>query len=128
LRLTEKGPYEGEVADLEHCRKADDGAMPWLKVDLDENTGFVYAMASVPGCKGQDVSIGLEPEWLAILAQRDVRPPQEAGGAENGAPEQTFCVMSLPAEVNPVDAIAVLAKGVLAIRMRKASGLQECRR
>jgi HSP20 family molecular chaperone IbpA len=108
--------------------------MPWLSVDLDETERFVYALACVPGYSGKDVSIGLEPGWLAILAQREAarhkatdaawRFAAESLGARESAtvPEQTFCVMSLPAEVNPVGSIAVLAKGVLGIRMPKARG------
>jgi HSP20 family molecular chaperone IbpA len=110
-RLIGEKPLRGEVQErqgVEDCRKAEDRWMPWLMVDLGESEQFVYALASVPGYAGKDLSIGLEAGWLAILAQR-----------ENGDPVQTFCVMSLPAEVNPVHSIAVLAKGVLGIRMPK---------
>ena len=113
--------------------------MPWLVVDLGESEQFVYALASVPGYAGKDLSIGLEAGWLAILAQRengdlDRDPGRRAGTADcarasgqqssskvaDNRPEQTFCVMSLPSEVNPTNSIAVLAKGVLGIRMPKA--------
>ena len=115
-------------------RSARDRWMPWLAVDLDENEQFVYALASVPGYAGSDVLIGLEAGWLAILAQRKTdgpleRTPSKDGarscvkgrsGAAEAAPAHTFCVMSLPAEVNPIQSVAVLAKGVLGIRMPKA--------
>ena len=114
-------------------------------VDVDESEGFVYALASVPGYASRDVLIGLEPGWLAILAQRVEYYPragtggiasaretaafeEELCGQGESAPVQTFCVMSLPSEVNPLDSIAVLAKGVLGIRMRKAPGRIERRR
>jgi HSP20 family molecular chaperone IbpA len=119
---------------VEHCRTAEDRRMPWLNVDLGETDRFVYALASVPGYMGKNVSIGLEPGWLAILAQREgdelngtvcANGAQGAGQRNEGGTgiteaEQTFCVVALPAEVNPLDSIAVLAKGVLGIRMPKA--------
>ncbi len=118
---------------VENCRRADERRLPWLSVDLGETDRFVYALASVPGYIGKNVSIGLEPGWLAILAQRegDELAGFCAKGAQGAAQrndertvikeaEQTFCVVALPAEVNPVDSIAVLAKGVLGIRMPKA--------
>jgi HSP20 family molecular chaperone IbpA len=119
---------------FQDCRKAREKWMPWLVVDFSESERFVYALASVPGYAGRDVSVGLEPLWLAILAQREKDDPRDANvtensawnsgkacsAAENAALVQTFCVMSLPAEINPVDSIAVLAKGILGIRMPKA--------
>ena len=141
-RLIGEKPLWGEVQDgqdVEDCRKAEDRWMPWLMVDLGESERFVYALASVPGDAGKDLSIGLEAGWLAILAQRensdrdrDLGRRADAADCARGSgqpssskvtdtrPEQTFCVMSLPAEVNPTNSIAVLAKGVLGIRMPKA--------
>lgn len=141
-RLIGEKPLWGDVQEwqgVEDCREAEDRWMPWLTVDLGESEQFVYALASVPGYAGKDLSIGLEAGWLAILAQRDngdrdrnverradaadcarASGQQSSSKAGDNRPEQTFCVMSLPAEVNPTNSIAVLAKGVLGIRMPKA--------
>jgi len=139
-RLIGEKPLWGEVQEWqggEDCREAEDRWMPWLMVDLGESEQFVYALASVPGYAGKDLSIGLEAGWLAILAQRENgdrdrdQGRADAAGCARGSgqassskvtdtrPEQTFCVMSLPADVNPTNSIAVLAKGVLGIRMPK---------
>jgi HSP20 family molecular chaperone IbpA len=144
-RLIGEKPVSSEIQEwpgLEERRKAEDQGMPWLTVDLGESDRFVYALASVPGYLGRNVLIGLEPGWLAVLAQRekgDARTKCHAGGRPGATgcvrmpdnessevadtnPEQTFCVMSLPVEVNPVHSIAILAKGILGIRMPKARG------
>jgi HSP20 family molecular chaperone IbpA len=115
-----KSPARSAVA-----QESADHRMPWLSVDFHESEQFVYALASVWGYAGRNLLIGLEPGWLAILAHRPWLA-WEAASNHGWAPTdhvgtlQTFCVISLPAEVNPVNSIAVLAKGLLGIRMPKA--------
>jgi hypothetical protein len=102
-----------------------DHRMPWLSVAVHESEQFVYALASVRGYAGRNLLIGLEPGWLAILAHRPWLAWEATSNrgwtpTDHAGTVQTFCVISLPAEVNPVNSIAVLAKGVLGIRMPKA--------
>ncbi len=130
-------------AQPEDLRRMERELMPWLTVNFEESDGFVRALASAPGFKGADIRVGVEPFWLAILANReDEESPNgcgphpamviEAAKREGGimtenadsharSPSQTFCVLSLPAEVNPYQSIAVLANGLLAIRMPKVN-------
>jgi len=53
--------------------------------------------------------------------------PSEGNGldpVQTGAPSQLFCVMELPAEVDPARSVAVLANGLLGIRMPKRPPVQ----
>ncbi|MGH9690033.1 MAG: hypothetical protein ACRD4C_02820 [Candidatus Acidiferrales bacterium] len=135
----------------EDARRIEREVMPWLTVNFEESDGFVRALASARGFRGSDIRVGVEPFWLAILANRedeespdgcgfhptmDLPSARREGGSimtetadsHARAPSQTFCVLSLPAEVNPIQSIAVLANGLLAIRMPKAKSGYSLRR
>jgi HSP20 family molecular chaperone IbpA len=177
--------------ELEDWLCAERELLSELELDCEESGEFVRAMGSVPGFTGEDISIGIEPHWLVILARREpgaddrrvdtvdghadvtsrseepkrrtrrktVRTEATAGiGAEpiepvrgtartsgdgnlnkpedatthldgdsrrdtapgsDQMPLQMFCVVELPAEVDPSRSIAVLANGLLGIRMPK---------
>jgi hypothetical protein len=113
-----------ECAVGEDACKARNQKIPWLMVDVQSADRFIYALASVPRCAAKDVSIGLEPGWLAILAEPEdfVRASGERAraGGETAAEGPMFCLMSLPSEIDPLETMVVLAKGILGIRMRKA--------
>ena len=104
-------------------------------IDLQETDDFLYAVASVPGATAARVSLGIESQWLVIL----VRPPADASDAKaaprsaspapvrSGATHppaderraKTVCVLGLPCLVDAPRSLAVLADGVLGIRMAK---------
>ena len=109
-----------------------------IPVDLEDAPAYVSALACVPAQCAADVEVGIEARWLAILARRgateDARvdfPPDSSqawlpencaaveGAAPDGSPFQIFCVVELPAEVDPASSIAVLSNGLLGIRMIK---------
>jgi HSP20 family molecular chaperone IbpA len=183
--------------ELEDWLCAERELLSELELDCEESGEFVRAMGSVPGFTGEEISIGIEPHWLVILARRESggddrrvdtvdghadgtprsqepkRSPkrksvrmEETGGAgaepiepvrgatrtcgdgklskpENATtfldgdsrpdtgpgpdqmPSQMFCVVELPAEVVPSRSIAVLANGLLGIRMPKKLTIDE---
>jgi HSP20 family molecular chaperone IbpA len=181
--------------ELEDWLCAERELLSELELDCEESSEFVRAMGSVPGFTGEEISIGIEPHWLVILARRDSggddrrvstvdgdadvtsRSPEpkrargrktvrtEAAGGmgakpikPDGAtptcggnlskpadattlldgdlrpdtapdpdpmPLQMFCVVELPAEVDPSRSIAVLANGLLGIRMPKKLTIDE---
>jgi HSP20 family molecular chaperone IbpA len=130
-----------------------------LELDCAESQDFVRAMGSVPGFTGEEISIGIEPHWLVVLARREsggddrrfntldgnadgisysTEPIEPVGGAlvdgdsrpdtstaPDQMPLQMFCVVELPAEVDPSRSIAVLANGLLGIRMPKKLTIDE---
>lgn len=95
-----------------------------IAVDIEEEPQHISALASVPvGCAA-DVKVGVESRWLVILAPAPTAEDPEANGASGEAshpecPPRRFNVVELPAEVDPASSVAVLSRGILAIRMMK---------
>jgi HSP20 family molecular chaperone IbpA len=97
-------------------------------VNIHEANGFVYALASVPGTTAAQLTVGVESSWLVILA-RHASHVQSASVSHTGAikwshgederPAKSVCVLELPADVDALRSIAVLADGLLGIRMPK---------
>jgi HSP20 family molecular chaperone IbpA len=97
-------------------------------VNVHEANGFVYALASVPGTTAAQLSVGVESSWLVILA-RHAAHARSASVSHTGAikwsageddrPAKSVCVLELPAEIDAVRSIAILADGLLGIRMPK---------
>jgi HSP20 family molecular chaperone IbpA len=154
--FVERGERPG--GELEDWLIAERELLSELEMDFEESGGFVRALGSVPGFTGGEVSIGIEPHWLLVLARHEsgdnserveIRPgPMARLGTATRTPDdgsllplvdrtatldgdarpdsppaytplQMFCVLELPAEVDPARSIAVLANGLLAIRMPK---------
>jgi HSP20 family molecular chaperone IbpA len=88
--------------------------LPELAAHVSQSDGIVYALASMPGVTAAEISVGVESRWLVILAH--------SNGSER-SPAQSFCVIELPAAVDPALSVAVLSEGLLAIRMPKAAAL-----
>lgn len=98
--------------ELEDWLNAERELLLPIQVDFEESEDFVYAMAHAPGFAGADVEVGIEAGWLSILASRESEEETDAA--------QGFCILPLPAEVDPDRSIAVLGDGLLGIRMPKA--------
>lgn len=105
-----------------------------LAVDISESENIVSVLASVPGFLAEEIDIGVESGWLIILGRRSrqtgpsdaenrLDPSPLASGPANGpSPPQIECIFSvipLPADVDPTRCDAVLADGLLGIRMPK---------
>lgn len=106
-------------------------------VDLQESNDFIYALASVPGATAARISIGIESRWMVILVRQPREHPQMVPASEQRSsdPESdqqrrgdssqedrrptSVCVLGLPAAVDGARSIAVVANGILGIRMAK---------
>jgi HSP20 family molecular chaperone IbpA len=140
------GPRPG--GELEDWLKAERQLLLNFPIDLAETDDFIYALASVPGATASRLSLGIESRWMVILVRapqdepRSTPPPaqsakaarvprrsrrKESQRAESRAPApvpderraKSVCVMGLPCAVDAARSIAVLADGVLDIRMAK---------
>lgn len=120
-------------AELEDWLAAERELLSPITVDFQESEGFIHALAAAPCFSRARVDVSIEPHWLAILAERDANSsfgeePRAASASDPAArkpaavpPLQAFCIVQLPAIVVPKDSIAVLADGILGIRMPKAA-------
>jgi len=86
--------------------------LPSLPTNVKESGDFVYALASVPGAAVTEIAVGVESHWLVILVGTN---------AKVHSATHSFCVLELPAKVDPERSIAILTDGMLAIRMQKLS-------
>jgi HSP20 family molecular chaperone IbpA len=84
--------------------------LPSLPTHVKEHGDCVYALTSVPGAAAGEISVGVESHWLVILVGSD---------GTSGSTTHSFCVLELPADVDPAQSFAILADGLLAIRMKK---------
>jgi len=109
-KFLDRGASPG--SELEDWLSAERELLQPIAVDLDESEEFVRALAAAPCFPGADVEVSVEPRWLAILAR--------AKSPEDPPVARAFCILQLPAEVVPGRSVAVLAGGILGIRMPKA--------
>jgi HSP20 family molecular chaperone IbpA len=86
--------------------------LPSLPTNVKERGDFVYALASVQGADASEIAVGIESHWLVILVGSD---PMKHSVTHS------FCVLELPAKVDPERSVAILSDGMLAIRMKKLS-------
>jgi HSP20 family molecular chaperone IbpA len=173
----ERGARRG--GELDDWLTAERELLPQLPVTIEDSNGVLYAMATIPGSMNVDLSVGLDPRWLVILARRrepmngeregelnprkfsNDDPPSAAtiglrlaqvkrnglrslpsrhsrreapGRAKTPSAEmmrisrdraRTACVLELPAPIDTTRSLAVLADGLLAIRMPKETSAKQ---
>jgi HSP20 family molecular chaperone IbpA len=122
--------------ELEDWLRAERQLLLNFPIDIQETDNFVYALASVPEASAARISIGIESQWMVIVVRQPPapmrpaladEPPEEnkpdARPSTNASPGQrrakSVCVKGLPCAVDSARSIAVLADGVLGIRMAK---------
>jgi HSP20 family molecular chaperone IbpA len=99
-------------SELEDWLSAERELLQPIAIDLEESEEYVRALAAAPCFTAEQVDVSVEPRWLAILA---------SSNSADGCPSaRAFCILQLPAEVVPERSVAVLADGLLGIRMPKA--------
>ncbi|HTW24019.1 MAG TPA: DUF2934 domain-containing protein [Candidatus Baltobacteraceae bacterium] len=109
-KYVERGGEPGK--EMEDWLAAQRELLPSLPTNVKESGDFVYALASVPGTGAGEIAVGVESQWLVILV----------GWSPLGdSTTHSFCVLELPAKVDPTRSIAILSDGMLAIRMKKLS-------
>jgi HSP20 family molecular chaperone IbpA len=151
-------------SELEDWLEAEREILGLMQVDVAESVEFVTALASLPGYRSAQVTVGIEPCWLLIFACRESDGGADAPGvgrlldplrgpprmdaaslavmcshasreqlppraADPGHPSlNLFCILELPAEVDPARCTAILSNGLLGVRMFKTSAKsEECR-
>jgi hypothetical protein len=75
-RCMVRGAQEG--SDREDWKAAEDDLFARISVDFEESSGNLYALASVPGCAGTEITAAVDECWLLIAGYMD------ASSRENG--------------------------------------------
>jgi HSP20 family molecular chaperone IbpA len=63
-RCIVRGEQEG--SDREDWKAAEDDLFARIPVDFEESGGNLYAMASLPGCAGTQITVAVDERWLLI--------------------------------------------------------------
>lgn len=109
-KYVERGGAPGR--EMDDWLAAQRELLPSLPTNVKESGDFVYALSSVPGTAAEEIAVGVESQWLVILV---------GWNAIEDSTTHSFCVLELPAKVDPERSIAILSDGMLAIRMKKLS-------
>jgi HSP20 family molecular chaperone IbpA len=59
-----RGAQEG--SDREDWKAAEDDLFARISVDFEESGGNLYALASLPGCAGAEITVAVDEGWLLI--------------------------------------------------------------
>jgi HSP20 family molecular chaperone IbpA len=72
-RCIVRGEQEG--SDREDWKAAEDDLFARIPVDFEESNGNLYALASLPGCAGTQITVAVDECWLLICGytERDLR-------------------------------------------------------
>jgi HSP20 family molecular chaperone IbpA len=63
-RCIVRGEQEG--SDREDWKAAEDDLFARIPVDFEESGGNLYALASLPGCAGTQITVAVDERWLLI--------------------------------------------------------------
>jgi HSP20 family molecular chaperone IbpA len=63
-RCSVRGTQEG--SDREDWKAAEDDLFARIPVDFEESGGNLYALASLPGCAGRQITVAVDECWLLI--------------------------------------------------------------
>src|ERR1700693_3144432 len=81
-RCIVRGTQEG--SDREDWKAAEDELFARISVDFEESGGNLYALASLPGCAGTEITVAVDECWLLICGyadhKRGTRVTEEFGG------------------------------------------------
>jgi len=68
-RCIVRGEHEG--SDREDWKAAEDDLFARISVDFEESGGNLYALASLPGCAGTQITVAVDECWLLICGYAD---------------------------------------------------------
>jgi HSP20 family molecular chaperone IbpA len=68
-RCIARGAQEG--SERENWKAAEDDLFAKISVDFEESGGNLYALASLPGCAGTEITVAVDECWLLIAGYVD---------------------------------------------------------
>jgi HSP20 family molecular chaperone IbpA len=84
-RCIARGAQEG--SERENWKAAEDDLFAKISVDFEESGGNLYALASLPGCAGTEITVAVDECWLLIAGYVD---PRSREGAEEDFGDYTM--------------------------------------
>ena len=88
-RCIVRGEQEG--SDREDWKAAENDLFARISVDFEESSGNLYALASLPGCAGTQITVAVDECWLLICGytgrDRRAHMAEDFGEREDGEPD-----------------------------------------
>ncbi len=116
-RCVLRGAQEGG-ADREDWKAAEDDLFARISVDFEEAGGNLYALASLPGCAGTEITVAVDECWLLIAGYMDQSPGEDAEDDAGDCTVEDFGADTVSGES---------AKGRMVIRTRESCNLRDDR-
>lgn len=115
--------------DLENWFQAESELLHPLKINMSETDGQVTVEAEVPGFRGKDLEVHMEPRRLTISGKRETSEEQKKGKTiyEEHRSNEILRVINLPAEVDTGKVTATLKNGILELQMPKGHAVKGTR-
>ncbi len=108
--------------DLEHWLNAEKETLHAVAVELMETDDALTLRAEVPGFRGEDLKLSVEPRRLAISGKRETHEEKKSRRTiyQEHLSKQICRSLELPIEIDPSQTKAAIEDGVLEISMPKA--------
>jgi len=113
-RCMVRGEHDG--TDREDWKAAENDLFARISVDFEESSGNLYALASLPGCAGTEITVAVDECWLLIAGYMDASSREDV--------EEDFgdCLVD---EFGADAGSGENAKSPTVIRSRESGGLGE---
>lgn len=107
---------------LEHWLNAEKETLHPVALELMETVDALTLRAEVPGFRGEDLKLSVEPRRLAISGKRETREEKESRRTiyQERLSDQICRSLELPIEIDPSQTKVAIQDGVLEISMPKA--------
>jgi HSP20 family molecular chaperone IbpA len=112
-RCMVRGAQEG--TDREDWKAAEADLFARISVDFEESSGNLYALASLPGCAGTEITVAVDECWLLIAGYVDSSSREDA--------EEDFGDYAV-ADIGAETGSGECAKGPVVIRSRESGKLR----
>ena len=109
--------------DLADWLRAETEFLRPIAVDVEKTDAEVVVKAEVPGFDPKDLDVVVEPKLITIRAKREEVTEKTEGEQvqKESSSRELFRRLWLPAEIDPATAIAKLDKGVMTLRLKRAT-------
>jgi HSP20 family protein len=107
--------------DLDDWLQAESEILESVRLELSEAEDSITVVAKLPSCRAKDIEIHVNPRHFFISGQREEKTDNKNG--KTGHSERwascIFCVVDLPAPIDPEKVSATLTNGELRIELPK---------
>jgi HSP20 family protein len=116
-----RGGEQGQ--DLEDWLRAESELLQFVPIEMVESDDELTLQARVPGFSAEDIQISVEPCRLMISGRKEHNTEDRAGDANytEQSCKEIFQAVDLPIKIDSNNAMAKIKKGLLSIRLPKAT-------